>query len=192
MYSTAFRDLCRVLEDKYNLDNLDKISYALTANINCTEPPGQSSSRSRQSIGDVQGQENAIQGSAEGKDSDPGQDGPAVCLLADRNKLVSRGNNMHNLVFYLLAFYPRYSNFSTLRPPEFLDPICTIIQDNMSFQNEGAQVLSFGYFQGYSNIKRSIRHAADDLLPTKAIATAALTLLPATAARYPRARARQQ
>jgi hypothetical protein len=37
-------------------------------------------------------------------------------------------------------------------------------------------VLSRDYFQGYSNIKRSIRRNPEDLLVTQGIATAALTL----------------
>jgi hypothetical protein len=50
------------------------------------------------------------------------------------------------------------------------------MQENMSYQHNGAGVLSYGYFQAYSNIKRSIRHGPDDLLATKGVATAALAL----------------
>ncbi|KAG6040970.1 hypothetical protein E4U17_001837 [Claviceps sp. LM77 group G4] len=39
----------------------------------------------------------------------------------------------------------------------------------------GDDVLSFGYFQGYSNIKRAVRHNAEALLATKGLATAGLT-----------------
>lgn len=37
-------------------------------------------------------------------------------------------------------------------------------------------MLHYGYFQGYSNIKRSIWHGPNDLLATKGVATAALAL----------------
>ncbi|RKK89303.1 hypothetical protein BFJ68_g16743 [Fusarium oxysporum] len=55
------------------------------------------------------------------------------------------------------------------------------MQDNMSLQNDEAQVLSFRFFQGYSNIKRSIRNRPEELLATKGIATAALTMPPSKA-----------
>ncbi|KAJ9651742.1 hypothetical protein H2201_009261, partial [Coniosporium apollinis] len=84
---------------------------------------------------------------------------------------------LREFTFYPLAFHPAYGNFSSPRPPSFLaDNVLAIMRDNMSFQNDGADVLSCGYFQAYSNIKRSIRHGADDLLASKGIATAALTL----------------
>ena len=82
-----------------------------------------------------------------------------------------------DFTFYPLAFHPAYGNFSSTRPPAFLNNnILTVMRDNMSFLNGGADVLSAGYSQGYSNIKRSIRHAPEDLLTTKGVATRALTL----------------
>ena len=57
-----------------------------------------------------------------------------------------------------------------------MDNLLAVMQENMSYQHNGAGVLSYGYFQGYSNIKRSIRHGPDDLLATKGVATAALAL----------------
>jgi hypothetical protein len=57
-----------------------------------------------------------------------------------------------------------------------MDNLLAVMQENMSYQHNGASVLSYGYFQGYSNIKRSIRHGPDDLLATKGVATAALAL----------------
>ncbi|KJK73603.1 hypothetical protein H634G_11138 [Metarhizium anisopliae BRIP 53293] len=50
------------------------------------------------------------------------------------------------------------------------------MKDNMSFLNDGADILDSGYFQAYSNIKRSIRHSSSDLLATRGSATAALTI----------------
>ncbi|KFZ22998.1 hypothetical protein V502_02523 [Pseudogymnoascus sp. VKM F-4520 (FW-2644)] len=86
----------------------------------------------------------------------------AYCMLADRNVVVREY---------------AYGNFSSPRPPAFLDHVLAIMRDNMSFQNDGADVLKCGYFQAYSGgVKQSIRHAPDDLLVTKGIATAALTL----------------
>ena len=66
------------------------------------------------------------------------------------------------------------------------------MRDNMSFRNDGADVLSFGFFHAYSNIKRTIRSRPNDLLARKGIATAALTLPPSEAARNHNIRARQQ
>ena len=50
------------------------------------------------------------------------------------------------------------------------------MMNNMMHRNDGRQTLSFGYFQGYSNIKRSLRHSPADLLANKGFATAALTM----------------
>ena len=98
-------------------------------------------------------------------------------MLADRNMVAKEYSRPCDLTFYPLAFHPAYRNFSSPEPPAFLtDNLLAILKDNMSFENDGADVLSCGYFQAYSNIKRSIRHAPDDLLVTKGIATAALTL----------------
>ncbi|KAK2733724.1 hypothetical protein CKAH01_19001 [Colletotrichum kahawae] len=81
--------------------------------------------------------------------------GQTWCLLADWN-MVAR-------------------MFPASQPPAFLDPLCTAMRGNMSDCNDGADVLSFGYFQGYSNIKRSVRHSPNALLVTKGYTTAALT-----------------
>jgi hypothetical protein len=80
------------------------------------------------------------------------------------------------VTFYPLANHHAYGNFASGRPPAFLDNVLTILRDNLSFENDGADVLYAGYFQGYSNIKRAIRHAPDDLLASKGIATAAMAL----------------
>ncbi|CAG9957191.1 unnamed protein product [Clonostachys rosea f. rosea IK726] len=52
-------------------------------------------------------------------------------------------------------------------------PRCLLIDRNQIAQEEHEHtprrggVLSFGYFQGYSNIKRNVRHSPRDLLATK-------------------------
>jgi hypothetical protein len=81
------------------------------------------------------------------------------------------------LTFYPIALHPAYGNFTSASPPRFLkDHVLSVMKDNMSFQNDGADVLSCEYFQAYSNIKRSIRYNAEDLLVTQGTATAVLTL----------------
>jgi hypothetical protein len=105
-----------------------------------------------------------------------------ICLLADRKKVAGEYKNGHDFTFYSLAFHPRYGNYSSTRPPAFLSHLCAIMRENASYMNEGADVVSFGYFQAYSNIKRVIRHRPEDLLATKGFATAALTLPPIEAA----------
>ncbi|KAL6406205.1 hypothetical protein AUP68_10374 [Ilyonectria robusta] len=85
-----------------------------------------------------------------------------------------------NYTFYPLGFHPAFGHFTSDSPPAFLDNnLFTIMKDNMSHQNQGADILSLGFFQGYSNLKRSFRHRADDLLASQGVATAALAI-PAT------------
>jgi hypothetical protein len=62
----------------------------------------------------------------------------------------------------------------------------------MSDRNDGASILSFGHFQGYTNIKRVIRHSPRDLLATKSHATAAFTLPHSEAAANTRTSHQQQ
>jgi hypothetical protein len=97
-------------------------------------------------------------------------------MLADRNAVVGEYGGPLEVISYPLAFHPAHGNFSSPRPPAFLDHVLAIIRDNMSFQNDGTDILKCGYCQAYSNTKRSIRHAPGDLLVTKSIATAALIL----------------
>ena len=79
-----------------------------------------------------------------------------------------------------------------LLSPRFLqDHVFAVMKGNMSFQNDGADVLSCDYFQAYS-IKRSIRYNPEDLLVTQEIATAALTLPESAAKGSARVRAIQQ
>ena len=97
------------------------------------------------------------------------------------------------MTFYPMAFHPAYGNFSSAGPPRFLrDHVLSVMKDNMSFQNDGADVLSCKHFQAYSNIKRSIRYNPEDLLVTQGIATAALTLPESDAKSSAHAKAKRQ
>ncbi|KAL3290631.1 F-box domain-containing protein [Colletotrichum asianum] len=98
------------------------------------------------------------------------------CLLANRNMLAREFVSTHDYTFYPQAFHPVYGNVSSNCPPMFLNSLFAAMKGNMSDQNEGADVLSFSYFQGYSNIKRSVRHSPHDLLATKGYVTGALTM----------------
>ncbi|KAJ9425974.1 hypothetical protein QL093DRAFT_2633847, partial [Fusarium oxysporum] len=110
----------------------------------------------------------------------PGTEGRVsrpVCLLADRNRVAGEFYGS-NYTFYPLGFHPAYGNFTS--------------DQNMSHQNQGADVLSFGFFQGYSNLKRSIRHGPHDLLASHGLATAALTIPSTEAQRTARLKDKQQ
>jgi hypothetical protein len=51
------------------------------------------------------------------------------------------------MTFYPLAFHPSYGNFTSPRPPRFLhDHVFAVMKDNMSYQNDGAAVVSCNYF----------------------------------------------
>jgi hypothetical protein len=158
LFGGAIQELRSELEQKYQLENIDRFSYALAVDINCLDATEQT----------------------------------PVCLLADRKKVAGEYGNRRDFTFYPLAFHPRYGNYSSTRPPAFLSHLCAIMRENASYKNEGADVVSFGYFQAYSNIKRVIRHRPEDLLATKGIATAALTLPPAEANAMAHARDKQQ
>ncbi|KAG9249377.1 uncharacterized protein F5Z01DRAFT_641250 [Emericellopsis atlantica] len=100
-----------------------------------------------------------------------------LCLLADRNRVAREYRGTRDYTFYPMAFHPAYGNFSSPEPPAFLDnKLFAIIQDNISYENDGGDVVSFGFFQAYSNLKRTFRHRADDLLASQGVATAALTV----------------
>lgn len=170
LYSDGLEHLRTELEKKYNIDNIDQISYALAADVNCIE-------------------RNPSIRSAFQQDVDDG----TLSLLADRRALVRHFGGSKGFTFYPLAFHSRYGNFSSPRPPPFLDDVCLVMRDNMSYRNNGADdVLSFGYFHAYSNIKRTIRHSPEDLLPARGIATGALTLPPSEAIQRGYISARQQ
>ncbi|KAL3290671.1 hypothetical protein RB213_009689 [Colletotrichum asianum] len=97
-------------------------------------------------------------------------------LLANRNMLAREFASTHDYTFYPQAFHPVYGNMSSNCPPIFLNSLFAAMKGNISDQNEGANILSFSYFQGYSNIKQSVRHSPHDLLATKGYATGALTM----------------
>ncbi|OBS15198.1 hypothetical protein FPOA_13940 [Fusarium poae] len=166
LYSPGLMRLREALEAKYNLDNISHVSYALAVDVHCTAA-------------------NTSPGT-EGRVSRP------VCLLADRNRVAGEFYGS-NYTFYPLGFHPAYGNFTSDRPPAFLDSdLFNVMKENMSHQNQGADVLSFGFFQGYSNLKRSIRHGPHDLLASHGLATAAFTIPSAEAQRMARLKDKQQ
>ncbi|KAL7758392.1 hypothetical protein ACKLNR_012919 [Fusarium oxysporum f. sp. zingiberi] len=120
LYSPGLMRLREALEAKYNLDNISHVSYALAVDVNYT---------------------------AANKDPDiEGRPGPPVCLLADCNRVAGEFYGS-NYTFYPLGFHPAYGNFTSDRPPAFLDSdLFTVIKENISHQNQGADVLSFGFF----------------------------------------------
>ncbi|KAL3290663.1 hypothetical protein RB213_005855 [Colletotrichum asianum] len=83
------------------------------------------------------------------------------CLLANRNMLMREFASTCDYTFYL--------NMLSNCPPMFLNLLFAAMKGNMSDQNEGAN--------GYSNIKRSVRHSPHDLLAMKGYATGVLTML---------------
>ncbi|KAI3573578.1 hypothetical protein IWW34DRAFT_886964 [Fusarium oxysporum f. sp. albedinis] len=166
LYSPGLMRLREALEAKYNLDSISHVSYALAVDVHCTAS-------------------NVCPGTE-------GRGGPPVCLLADRNRVAGEFYGS-NYTFYPLGFHPAYGNFTSDRPPAFLDSdLFTVMKENMSHQNQGADVLSFGFFQGYSNLKRSIRHGPHDLLASHGLATAALTIPSTEAQRTARLKDKQQ
>ncbi|KAK2684837.1 hypothetical protein QWA68_016168 [Fusarium oxysporum] len=170
LYSDGLEHLHTKLEKKYNINNIDQISYALAADVNCIERIPLIRSPFQQDINDR-----------------------TLSLLADRCALVRHFGGLKGFNFYPLAFHPRYGIFSSPCPPPFLDDVCLVIRDNMSYRNTGADdVLSFGYFHAYSNIKRTIQYSPEDLLPARGIATGALTLPPGEAIQRGYISARQQ
>ncbi|KAG6094934.1 hypothetical protein E4U14_008369 [Claviceps sp. LM454 group G7] len=121
------------------------------------------------------------------------KDGAVHSLLADRNQVQKQyAPQSRTFTFYSQAFSPVYGNFSSNGPPEFLASLLTALRGNMSLDNEGAQVLSFGYFQGYSNIKRAVRHSKQALLATKGFATAGMTIPSTSAANHAVTRRRRE
>ncbi|KAJ4161510.1 uncharacterized protein LMH87_007548 [Akanthomyces muscarius] len=119
--------------------------------------------------------------------------GEPVCLLIDRNKLGREYANSRDYTFFPLAFHPAYGNLSSPEPPAFqANNRLAITRDNMSYENEGADVVQYKHFQAYSNIKRTIRHRADDLLASQGLATGALTLPPADTAHGAHIRTKRQ
>jgi hypothetical protein len=139
LYSDGLRQLAAALEEKYDLDHISGISYALAVNLNC-----------------VDGADPELKS--------------AWCLLSDRNAVQREygGSSASGMTFYPLAFHPAYGNFTSPKPPRFLqDHVLAVMKDNMSYQNDGASVVSCEYFQGYSGIKPAIRYNPEDLLVTQ-------------------------
>ncbi|KAL8762993.1 MAG: hypothetical protein Q9194_007441, partial [Teloschistes cf. exilis] len=148
LFTSGLEQLRTELEAKYIISNIETVTYALAVDINCLD----------------------------GRSPDPNEK-LARCLLADRNMILREFQGVRDFTFYPLAFHPAYGNFSSPRPPAFLmDNLLAVMQENISYQHNGASVLHYRYFQGYTDIKRSIRHGPDDLLATKGVATAALAL----------------
>lgn len=148
LFTGGLEQLRTELEHKYLISNIETVTYALAVDIHCLD----------------------------GQSPDPNNK-LARCLLANRNMVFREYQGLRDFTFYPLAFHPAYGNFSSPRPPAFLtDHLFAVMQENMSYQHNGASVLHFGYFQAYTDIKRSVRHGPDDLLATKGVATAALAL----------------
>lgn len=146
VYPEGLADLQRDIARKYRLENIGSIAYALAVNINCRY-------------------QDPTSGEAQSR-----------CILADRNWVAREYTGARDFTFFPLAFHPAYGNFSSSRPPAFLDGALAVIKNNMSYLNEGRDPLEWGYFQGYSGIKGCIRNGPQDMLATKGLATAALTL----------------
>ncbi|KAF6813984.1 hypothetical protein CMUS01_12731 [Colletotrichum musicola] len=97
-------------------------------------------------------------------------------LLADQNILAEEYSSSRDFTFYPQAFHPTYSNFSLSQLLSFLNSLTIAMYSNISDRNKGANVLSFSYFQGYSNIKRSVRHSPHNLLTTKGYTTVVIAV----------------
>lgn len=118
--SDGLTQLATELDQKYELDHISSISYALAVDLNCL-------------------------------DADDPEQKSAVCLLADRNIVQREYGSSHStsgMTFYPLDFNMAVGNFTSPLPPWFLqDHVFAVMKDNMSFQNDGADVLSCDYFQ---------------------------------------------
>lgn len=154
--SEGLRKLNEELSARFRLNNISAVSYALAMCIHTLAVDRGD---------DAQATEGEVEGG-----------GQVRCLLIDRNQIAREYRRTRDYTFYSQAFSPLYSNISSREPPSFLHSLLSAMQGNMSMRNDGADVLSFGYFQGYSNIKRAVRHSAGDLLATKGYATAGLTV----------------
>lgn len=164
LYPPGLVQLQAELEAKYTIHHISSISYAIAVDLNCLDSAATSDN-----------------------------DAPARCLLANRNLVAREYRGARDFSFYPLAFHPAYGNFSSARPPTFLDHgLLAVMKDNMSYLNGGTDPLGYGYFQAYSNSKRSFRHGPDNLLATKGIATGVLTLPESEAAASSRVQAKQQ
>lgn len=141
------------LEDKYDLDSIDTISYALAVNVDCLAAAhGTGPARGRSATGSPFASSVASYGTGRpdvAMQDEQGQQGEqTMCLLADRNRVAGEYAGKGDYTFYPLGFHPAYGNFASRAPPRFLarDQLA-IIKDNMSYLNDGADILDFGYFQ---------------------------------------------
>lgn len=110
------------------------------------------------------------------------KDDRPVCLLADFQAVegeYQEGTRQACLTPYPLAFHPGFGNFTSAAPPDFIKDALEPVRLNMRRENDNDDIVAAEYFQGYSNIKKTVRFNPQDLLASKAIATAALAL-PAT------------
>ncbi|KAK4060174.1 uncharacterized protein Triagg1_10872 [Trichoderma aggressivum f. europaeum] len=106
-------------------------------------------------------------------------DGRPVCLLADFQAVEGEyleGTKQACLTPYPLAFHPGFGNFTSTAPPDFIKDAIEPVRLNMRRENDDDEIVAAEYFQGYSNIKKTVRFNPQDLLASKAIATAALAL----------------
>ncbi|KAM0714630.1 hypothetical protein Q7P37_009926 [Cladosporium fusiforme] len=149
-HTEGLQNLRTELEAKFDLKNIWSMSYALAVDLNCLD-------------GDTIGTDTTLQGSR--------------CMLADRNAIAREFSRQRDWIFYPVAFSPVYGNFTSSKPPDFLNRnVLTVMRNNLNIRNEGVDALSCGYFQAYSNVKRSFRHSPDDLLAKKSLTTAVLAL----------------
>ena len=120
--------------------------------------------------------------------------GEPSCLLADFKEVDDqyKDRKLAGLTHYSLGFHPRHGNFTSGLPPDFIDNALRTVCSNMSYENDNADIVTAGYFQAYSNIKKTVRFNPQDLLASQAIATAALALPAAGPGVTPAAKRTQQ
>ena len=150
LYPTGLRKLQVELEAKFELENIWSMSYALAVDLGCLDS---------------------------GLRQEEAAYCPARSMLANRNAVKHEFPRQKDWTFYPVAFSPVYGNFTAHQPPNFLGQnVLTVLRNNLSVRNEGVDALSCGYFQAYTNIKRSVRHRPEDLLVKKSLTTAVLAL----------------
>jgi hypothetical protein len=105
LFTSGLQELRTELEQKYILSNIEIVSYTLAVDINYLNSRSPNLNKKL-----------------------------ARYLLADRNIVLREFRAVQDFTFYPLAFYPAYSNFSSLRPPAFLiDNLLAVIQENISY-----------------------------------------------------------
>ncbi|RFU77194.1 hypothetical protein TARUN_5040 [Trichoderma arundinaceum] len=85
--------------------------------------------------------------------------GERSCLLADFKEVEDqyKDRKLANLTHYPLGFNPRHDNFTFSLPPDFIDNVLQTVCSNMSCENDNGDTVTAGYFQAYSNIKKTVR-----------------------------------